>query len=377
MRQSEFNNAFYGKFRVGYKIFITTCINNMGELEKMLEAEEAVLNEIEKLKRKREQIEKYMQLKEKEQIERERQLKETEVIEREKQLKETEVIKRERQLKETEVIERVTEKDNQTEDETVNEGNSSDASMVFMGSDTSSDQQIEDSSPRYDSDVDGTQQNEAVWDTEDNHIRPSSDTVILATAIELALGLELSKVPFIWFIKCTSEKLERWISEGGYEDRIKDRGLIVRGWAPQVLILSHQAIGGFITHCGWNSTLEAICAGILMVTWPHFADQFLNERFIIDVLKIGVRIGAEIPVSLGKNDNCEVMVKRENIKIAVECLMNNSEEGNARRKRAKELGEMAKKATEEGGSSHINMTSMIHDITQELGKNTNLVQDLP
>ncbi|PWA69717.1 UDP-glucuronosyl/UDP-glucosyltransferase [Artemisia annua] len=195
-------------------------------------------------------------------------------------------------------------------------------------------------------------------------------------AIELALGLELSNIPFIWFIKCTSEKLERWISEGGYEDRIKDRGLIVRGWAPQVLILSHQAIGGFITHCGWNSTLEAISAGIPMVTWSHFADQFLNERFIIDVLKIGVRIGAEIPVSYGKNDNCEVKVKRENIKTAVECLMNNSEEGNARRKMAKELGEMAKRAMEDGGSSHINMTSMIHDITQELGKNTKLVQDL-
>ncbi|PWA58220.1 microtubule-associated protein 70-1 [Artemisia annua] len=111
----------------------------MGELEKMLEAEEAELNEIEKLKREREQIEKCMQLKEREQIERE-------------------AVKgnRERQLKETEVIERVTDKDNQTEDETVNEGNSSDASMVFTGSDTSSDQQIEDSSPRYDSDADAT-----------------------------------------------------------------------------------------------------------------------------------------------------------------------------------------------------------------------------
>ncbi|PWA73732.1 hypothetical protein CTI12_AA258000 [Artemisia annua] len=102
----------------------------MGELEKMLEAEEAEFNEIEKLKQEREQIEKDMQLKEREQIERERQLKETEVIERE------------------------TEKYNQTEDETVNEGNSSDASMVFTGSDTSLDQQIEDSSPRYDSDAD-------------------------------------------------------------------------------------------------------------------------------------------------------------------------------------------------------------------------------
>nr|GEY13839.1 UDP-glycosyltransferase 73E1-like [Tanacetum cinerariifolium] len=134
-------------------------------------------------------------------------------------------------------------------------------------------------------------------------------------AIELALGLELSNIPFIWFIKCPSIKLERWISEGGYEDRIKDRGLIVRGWAPQVLILSHQAIGGFITHY---------------------------------VLKIRVKIGIDVPVSYGKNDTGEVMVKREIITTAVQCLMNNEEEGIVRRKRAKELGEMAKRAMEEG-----------------------------
>ncbi|PWA42053.1 AAA+ ATPase domain-containing protein [Artemisia annua] len=169
MSQSEFNDAFYGKFWVSYKTFRTTCIDNMGELEKMLEAEEAEFNEIEKLKREREQIEKDMQLKEQEQIE------------REKQLKEQEQIERERQLKETGVIERETDKDNQTEEETVNEGNASDTSLVFTGSDSSSEQQGESSSPRYDSDADGTQQNEDVWDTEDDHFRPSSDTVILAT----------------------------------------------------------------------------------------------------------------------------------------------------------------------------------------------------
>ncbi|PWA99086.1 hypothetical protein CTI12_AA013290 [Artemisia annua] len=100
------------------------------------------------------------------------------------QLKEREQIERERQLKETEVIERETDKDNQTEDETVNEGNASDASMVFTGSDTSSYQQIEDSSPRYDSDADGTHRNEAIWDSEDDYIRPSSDTEILATSVK-------------------------------------------------------------------------------------------------------------------------------------------------------------------------------------------------
>jgi FtsZ-binding cell division protein ZapB len=84
------------------------------------------------------------------------------------------------QLKETEVIERETDKDFQTEEETVNDGEASDDSFVFTKSDSSSELQVESSSPSYDSDTGGTQRNEAGWDSEDNHIRPSSDTEILA-----------------------------------------------------------------------------------------------------------------------------------------------------------------------------------------------------
>ncbi|PWA83549.1 hypothetical protein CTI12_AA166090 [Artemisia annua] len=73
------------------------------------------------------------------------------------------------------------DKDDQTKEETVNEGDASDGSLVFTGSDTSTEQQIESSSPRYDSDADGTHMNEVVWDTEDDHIRPSFDTEILTT----------------------------------------------------------------------------------------------------------------------------------------------------------------------------------------------------
>nr|XP_043612185.1 UDP-glycosyltransferase 73E1-like [Erigeron canadensis] len=195
-------------------------------------------------------------------------------------------------------------------------------------------------------------------------------------AIELGLGLELSNTPFIWFVRETSDELERWLLEEGYEERIKDKGLMVRGWAPQILILSHQAIGGFVTHCGWNSTLEAICAGVTMVTWPHFAEQFLNERFIIDVLKIGVRIGAEVPVMYVLQDKSEVTIKRQNVKKAVKILMNNDEEGEARRNRAKALSIKAKRSMEEGGSSFLNMTLMIKGVTEEVAKNTNSIQDV-
>ncbi|KAJ0503325.1 putative trans-zeatin O-beta-D-glucosyltransferase [Helianthus annuus] len=195
-------------------------------------------------------------------------------------------------------------------------------------------------------------------------------------AIELGLGLESSNIPFLWVIRHPSEEFEEWLSKEGYEERVKSRGLMVRGWAPQLLILSHQAIGGFVTHCGWNSTLEGISAGIPMVTWPQFADQFLNERFIINVLKIGVKIGMEVPVIFHELDESKEIVKRDEIKEAIECLMKNHEEGEARRKRSKEFSVMAKRAMEEGGSSQRNMTLMIHAVSEELAKKPTPVQDI-
>ncbi|KAJ9559348.1 hypothetical protein OSB04_013962 [Centaurea solstitialis] len=177
-----------------------------------------------------------------------------------------------------------------------------------------------------------------------------------------------SNVSFIWCVRHSNEELEKWLSEEGFEERVKDRGIIVRGWAPQVLILSHPAVGGFLTHCGWNSTLEGVSARLPMVTWPQFADQFLNERFIVNILKIGVKIGMEVPVTVG--EQISVLVKKANIMAAVKDVMGKEEEGEARRKRAKELAEMSNNAMEEGGSSYINLTLMIQDITEKLAKNT-------
>ena len=79
-----------------------------------------------------------------------------------------------------------------------------------------------------------------------------------------------------------------------FEDIIKDskKGLVIRGWAPQLLILEHGAVGGFMTHCGWNSMLEGVCSGVPMITWPLSAEQFYNEELITNVLGIGVQVGS-------------------------------------------------------------------------------------
>lgn len=71
------------------------------------------------------------------------------------------------------------------------------------------------------------------------------------------------------------------------EDGTKARGYMV-GWTPQEEVLNHLAIGGFLTHSGWNSTLESIVAGVRMICWTYFANQMVNSRFVSEVWKIGL-----------------------------------------------------------------------------------------
>ncbi|KAL7137494.1 hypothetical protein ABFS83_10G096100 [Erythranthe nasuta] len=186
---------------------------------------------------------------------------------------------------------------------------------------------------------------------------------------ELALGLEASNRPFVWALGGGKlEAFEEWISENGFEERTKDRGLLVHGWAPQVLILAHRAVGGFLTHCGWNSTLEGISAGVPMVTWPFFADQFCNEKLVVQLLRIGVRIGVEVPVKWGEEEKSGVVVTKDDVTKALDLVMDDGDEGEERRRRASEIGETAKKAVGEGGSSYLNISLLIEEIKAKIIK---------
>ncbi|KAL3839720.1 hypothetical protein ACJIZ3_024311 [Penstemon smallii] len=183
--------------------------------------------------------------------------------------------------------------------------------------------------------------------------------------IELGLALEESNRPFIWVIRNASDELKRWFLEEKFEERVKNRGLLIHGWAPQVLILSHPSVGGFLTHCGWNSTLEGVTAGVPMITWPIFAEQFWNEKFVVNVIKTGIRVGVEVPVIFGDEEKVGVLVKNDEIKIVIDELMDGREEGEERRDRARKLGEMAKRAPEENGSSWSNLTMLIQDVIKQ------------
>ncbi|KAL6861835.1 hypothetical protein ACP4OV_017535 [Aristida adscensionis] len=178
--------------------------------------------------------------------------------------------------------------------------------------------------------------------------------------MELGLGLEASGHPFIWVVRNAGEYDEAVRGFlGEFEARVAGRGLLIRGWAPQVLILSHAAVGGFVTHCGWNSTVEAITAGLPVVTWPHFSDQFLNEKMAVEVLGIGVSVGVTEPLTYQAVKK-EIVVGRGLVEAAVRSIMDGGEEGEERRRRARALAAKARAAAQEGGSSQGNLRDLVN-----------------
>lgn len=183
---------------------------------------------------------------------------------------------------------------------------------------------------------------------------------------EIALALEASGLDFIWAItkklgkeKEEVEKEELELLPKGFEERVKGKGLIIKGWAPQVSILDHEAVGGFLTHCGWNSILESISSGVPMATWPLFAEQFFNEKLDTDVLRVGVKVGSKVWNGMAKG----IVLKRAEIEVALTRVMV-GEEALDMTNRANKLKEMAHKAVEEGGSSFCELNTLINELKE-------------
>ncbi|GAU19889.1 hypothetical protein TSUD_94940 [Trifolium subterraneum] len=172
---------------------------------------------------------------------------------------------------------------------------------------------------------------------------------------EIAIGLEASGKNFIWVVRRSKEDGEEWLPEG-FEKKMEGKGLIIRGWSPQALILEHEAIGAFVTHCGWNSVLEGITAGVPMITWPVAAEQFYNEKLLNEVLKIGAPVGVKKWVGL-EGDS----VEWNEVEKAVKRIME-GEEALEIKKNVKVLSELAMRALEEGGSSYSDLNVLIEEL---------------
>ncbi|XP_030474429.1 UDP-glycosyltransferase 73B3-like [Syzygium oleosum] len=131
----------------------------------------------------------------------------------------------------------------------------------------------------------------------------------------LAKALEGSAWPFIWAIQPGSGGSREGYYPNGLEAKVRERALIITGWAPQLLILSHSSTGGFLSHCGWNSTVEALGRGVPFLAWPIRGDQFYNAKLVAHHLKVGYRV----------SDDDLVMVKKEEIVKGIDKLMSDEE----------------------------------------------------
>ncbi|XP_074294766.1 UDP-glycosyltransferase 73B1-like [Silene latifolia] len=171
---------------------------------------------------------------------------------------------------------------------------------------------------------------------------------------EIALGLDLAGHPFIWVVRSSS-----WTRPEGWEERVKGRGLVIREWVDQRSILAHPAIEGFLSHCGWNSVLESLSMGVPILTWPIGAEQPLNAKLLVHVLNVGLAMDPKLDE-----------VREESVRYGCNAISSGvkelmgEESGRLARKRAKEIGLMARTAVMEDGSSSKKLDQMIKSLQQ-------------
>ncbi|XP_027334997.1 hydroquinone glucosyltransferase-like [Abrus precatorius] len=195
----------------------------------------------------------------------------------------------------------------------------------------------------------------------------SGGTLSYDQFIELAFGLELSGHKFLWVVRGPNdypasayfigEKEEDPLTylPNGFLDRTKGQGLVVPSWAPQIEVLSHGSIGGFLSHCGWSSTLESVVNGVPMIAWPLFAEQKMNAIILNDELKVALRPMVDE----------SGIVKREEIAKIIKRVME-GKEGLEMRKRMNEFSDAAAFALGEHGSSMRALSSLTTEITKHL-----------
>ncbi|KAI5653762.1 hypothetical protein M9H77_30949 [Catharanthus roseus] len=163
--------------------------------------------------------------------------------------------------------------------------------------------------------------------------------------VEILQGLLESGRSFLWTIRPSDdedEAVKTAIQEGS-----SGEGIIL-SWCSQVEVLSHKSIGCFVSHCGWNSTLESLVAGVPIVACPQFSDQTTNAKMVEEVWGTGVRAG-----------NTEGLVEREEIKRCLDILMGDGERGEEIRQNANKWRCLALEAVKKGGSSHNNLKMLL------------------
>ncbi|KAJ4715060.1 Glycosyltransferase [Melia azedarach] len=163
---------------------------------------------------------------------------------------------------------------------------------------------------------------------------------------EFAWGLANSKHSFLWIVRPDVVMGDSAILPEEFFEEIKDRGMIAN-WCPQDKVLLHPSIGVFLTHCGWNSTMESVCGGVPVICWPFFGDQQTNCRYSCTTWGMGMEVNTD--------------VKREDIAKLVKEMMEGNQ-GKQIRQKAQEWKKKAVATTEIGGGSYQNFDRCIKEV---------------
>ncbi|KAL5578598.1 hypothetical protein UlMin_011040 [Ulmus minor] len=160
---------------------------------------------------------------------------------------------------------------------------------------------------------------------------------------ELAWGLKSTNKYFLWIVRESElEKLPR-----NFNQETIEKGLVVN-WCPQLEVLAHKAVGCFVTHCGWNSTLEALSLGVPMVAIPQWTDQTTNAKFVMDAWQVGVRVMVDE----------KGIATRKEIEKCIRGVME-GEKGIEIKRNSEKYKQLAKEAVDEGGSSNKNIDDFV------------------
>ncbi|ONI35171.1 hypothetical protein PRUPE_1G520200 [Prunus persica] len=179
------------------------------------------------------------------------------------------------------------------------------------------------------------------------YVNFGSITVMTAEQlIEFAWGLANSNQTFFWVIRPDLVGGDSAVVPPEFVEETKERSLLAN-WCPQEQVLSHPAVGGFLTHSGWNSTIESVCAGVPMICWPFFAEQQTNCRYSEKEWAIGMEIESD--------------VKRNYVEGLVRKLME-GDEGKEMRKKALEWKKLATEAISPNGSSFVGLDKMVNQV---------------
>ncbi|GAV86596.1 UDPGT domain-containing protein [Cephalotus follicularis] len=174
----------------------------------------------------------------------------------------------------------------------------------------------------------------------------SQNTILPSQLMELAKGLEASGKAFIWVIRppigfgVTEEFRAQWLPDG-FEERVRrtNQGLLMHNWAPQLQILSHKSTGAFLGHCGWNSVLESLIAGIPMIGWPLGGEQFFNSYMLEK------EVGVCIEIARGCNS---AIIDHDHIARVIKMVMGETGKGEELRRKACQIKEKMEDAIREG-----------------------------